>query len=897
MSNNIYNILNTLNALEAKYTAKPVETPKAKTQLQESMDQVLAEKYMGFKKTVAAVKKGGSAENPEAVAAAIGRKKYGKEKFQKAAAAGKKLGEGEVEESGLQAYLGNKKYGKDGMDALRKAGREGASKEKMAKIRAKHDKMDEDSDAKITKTPTGFAVSAPAGKRLSATLDKDGKIKPTDVKVIPKSDDGKKDDNSKDDNSTVKEVAPPGARAERMVKHIKKGYAKDGKITPKEKSIAYATAWKAHNKGKVEEAIKAMYKAGFTKEQIVEGWDDMMKAVAARRDHMKTGEKRQGAKGEIEKTATGVKHTRRYDLKSGETETGSDGQQVKRGRGRPKKSKFESATKINKMIAEHFREFIEGSIQGGVWTSDPPKKGQPFVPVPQNPDGGSVNPAPKPKATQSPQKPQPTPPMGTIKGGVWTSDPPKKGEVGVPVPVPVDEHRPPEFDMGAGKPAVKMPRTRTYEPEPEFSMGAGQPAPTAPPSAANMIGQAIGGTAGMISAAPRAMASLSFSPSNSSNKEKQSGGDSQSFKGGIKKGWNDTNPVELLKRMNATNEDQPNKTDSADMEEGNEFSGALDAARDAGEKTFKVNGKTYPVKEDQELLQMLRIAGIKVMEDTKVDEDDMEEGNEFSGELAKAKAAGAKEFKVDGKTYPVKEDAQLEECGMSPMGNGMMGQEEQEGKMNINTSMDSDGHKSVTVSADGNAALELMQMLKLAGMGGNEMSREQPQGVMVVSTGDDEEELSERMPLPNLGPDGQPNPADMQKLQQARASREQMSQELTKQQAWNTAKPETLKPSTSNPATPPSMEVPTPRLPQKPVDVPEEKEVDEAKDERYHANTTPEEHIMPVQVQTKGGDGDVAGREKKMEKHGYKFSDNPLAMHESMSLRLIKEYEGIKVKK
>ena len=31
------------------------------------------------------------------------------------------------------------------------------------------------------------------------------------------------------------------------------------------------------------------------------------------------------------------------------------------------------------------------------------------------------------------------------------------------------------------------------------------------------------------------------------------------------------------------------------------------------------------------------------------------EGNEFSGELAKAKASGSKEFKVDGKTFPVKE--------------------------------------------------------------------------------------------------------------------------------------------------------------------------------------------------------------------------------------------------
>ena len=54
------------------------------------------------------------------------------------------LKEEDVEESGLQAYLGNKKYGKEGMDALRKAGRDGASKEKMANIRAKYDKLDEE---------------------------------------------------------------------------------------------------------------------------------------------------------------------------------------------------------------------------------------------------------------------------------------------------------------------------------------------------------------------------------------------------------------------------------------------------------------------------------------------------------------------------------------------------------------------------------------------------------------------------------------------------------------------------------------------------------------------------------------------------------------------------------
>ncbi len=46
------------------------------------------------------------------------------------------------------------------------------------------------------------------------------------------------------------EEAPPGKKYERMVKHIKKSYAKDGKLTKDEKSIAYATAWKNKNKNK-----------------------------------------------------------------------------------------------------------------------------------------------------------------------------------------------------------------------------------------------------------------------------------------------------------------------------------------------------------------------------------------------------------------------------------------------------------------------------------------------------------------------------------------------------------------------------------------------------------------------------------------------------------------------
>jgi len=138
---NMYDILEKLRKIKLTEEVPPAQN-KTINEDAEPLSR-LDEKYMGWKKTVSAIKKGGSAEDPEAVAAAIGRKKYGKEKFQKAAAAGKKLGEGEVEESGLQAYLGKKKYGEKGMKALQQAGREGASKEKMARIRAKHDKMDE----------------------------------------------------------------------------------------------------------------------------------------------------------------------------------------------------------------------------------------------------------------------------------------------------------------------------------------------------------------------------------------------------------------------------------------------------------------------------------------------------------------------------------------------------------------------------------------------------------------------------------------------------------------------------------------------------------------------------------------------------------------------------------
>lgn len=74
-----------------KEEADDIEDSDLDLEFTEEEINAVAEAYMGFAKTTSALKAKG-AKNPEALAAWIGRKKYGKEKFQSAAAKGKKLG-------------------------------------------------------------------------------------------------------------------------------------------------------------------------------------------------------------------------------------------------------------------------------------------------------------------------------------------------------------------------------------------------------------------------------------------------------------------------------------------------------------------------------------------------------------------------------------------------------------------------------------------------------------------------------------------------------------------------------------------------------------------------------------------------------------------------------------
>ena len=342
MSNSIYNILNNFNKVAQEPTKPATQKPTTKSKLQESVEGVLNEKYMGFKKVAAAAKAGG-AENPEAVAASIGRKKYGKEKFQKAAAAGKKLGEAtqdtnEDQINELSPELLKRARDKAGMKYAQ------ADDRRDQKASDKYNAQDDKFNSALRKKQKDMEE----GNEFSGALDAARDAGKTEFKV-------------------------------------------DGRTYPVKESVRAIKQLKSKKtKNKVEETIQSLLAAGFTKEQIIEGWDDMMKSVEkSHRSEKGTG------KFDNKKISTGTVYTRKYNPKTGETDDTENVTKEKRGRGRPKKNAFEGKySSANKMLSEQY-SFIEGRIEGGVWVDKPGN-----VPVPQNPE--VAPPLPKTDTTGKP---------------------------------------------------------------------------------------------------------------------------------------------------------------------------------------------------------------------------------------------------------------------------------------------------------------------------------------------------------------------------------------------------------------------------------------------------------------------------------------------------------------
>jgi len=87
-----------------------------------------------------------------------------------------------------------------------------------------------------------------------------------------------------------------------------------------------------------------------------------------------------------------------------------------------------------------------------------------------------------------------------------------------------------------------------------------------------------------------------------------------------------------------------------------ENSGTLKDAARQGVMARLAELAGIPAQEIEEALGTPQDIADKIMSEDPLDEADVEEGNEFSGERDKAIKAGKNDFTVDGKTYPVKGD-------------------------------------------------------------------------------------------------------------------------------------------------------------------------------------------------------------------------------------------------
>jgi tetrahydromethanopterin S-methyltransferase subunit G len=267
-----------------------------------------------------------------------------------------------------RAAKGNEKYGKEGMQALAKAGREGKDLDKVRDKYNKYDESVEEGIGDITKKVGKFAqqagravgglpgtiargakkaldVIAPGDEPLLKKLQKDVGMPQTGKPPMAQSNQVKEKMNPAKAKSFAALAAPKDkiTFADKIAGAKKEVDEMLGDVAAEAMRSALKGGQKKLDKnhnGKLDANDFAMLRKG-GKQETDEGWDDMLKDVDRRRSEVKAGHKVAGAKGEIEKTATGIRHTRRYDAKTGETDTGDDAPAdgEKRGRGRPKGTK------------------------------------------------------------------------------------------------------------------------------------------------------------------------------------------------------------------------------------------------------------------------------------------------------------------------------------------------------------------------------------------------------------------------------------------------------------------------------------------------------------------------------------------------------------------------------
>jgi hypothetical protein len=351
---------------DTKEPMKKAAKTKSKGAVAEAVAQVekqLNEKYMGFKKTVGALKKQGGIENPEGLAASIGRKKYGKEKFQKAAAAGRKMGEdldpkykSPEWDSYQQAVTKNPEYrttnpgagvaahGNDERGQQSYKDRTSPGIINKVKDVVGYDKPNPAYGPKgVQEGDANEDMLSPGQKKIARMSPPPDKIDANDLKALRAGKDKKKEGNA---FSGAMAKAKASGQDEFNVGGkeyaVKEGSPKKKTQSPDEQHKVVAGVRDAMRKGydNVQKGRDERAAARFVA-KLKYGINDSKKTnegFPTVADAKKRMDDREGktTHGKKTATATGTRHERDYDA----VDKGADVDMTPKGRGRPKKDRF-----------------------------------------------------------------------------------------------------------------------------------------------------------------------------------------------------------------------------------------------------------------------------------------------------------------------------------------------------------------------------------------------------------------------------------------------------------------------------------------------------------------------------------------------------------------------------
>lgn len=253
-----------------------------------------------------------------------------------------------------RAAKGYEKYGKEGMQALAKAGREGKA---LDPVRNKYDKYDDkpvdEGMGDMIKKAGGMAkkVGGAVLNKLGHGSDEDMRKDLQRKMGMPQT--GKKPEQVKEKMSPAKSqsfaaLAPPKDKitfADKIAGAKKEVDEMLGDVAAEAMKSALSGGQKKldkNNNGQLDANDFAMLRKGGKKEVADEGFDDMMKDVERRRNAPKIGSITHGSKHDVEEIPGGRRVTRRVDPNTGHSvgaddDGPADGE--KRGRGRPKGTK------------------------------------------------------------------------------------------------------------------------------------------------------------------------------------------------------------------------------------------------------------------------------------------------------------------------------------------------------------------------------------------------------------------------------------------------------------------------------------------------------------------------------------------------------------------------------